>query len=153
MTYTIVLYSHTWLRWVVLAFGATGLAMAWWSVAKGRSPRAEGTLRRAFVATLDLQFLLGLALYVFLSPYTLAAREDLRAAMKNSLLRFFAVEHLVGMVLALALVHVAAVRSRRAADPALGRRRWAIGLTIAVLIVLASIPWPFLPYGRPLFRW
>jgi hypothetical protein len=100
----------------------------------------------------DVQFLLGLTLYVFLSPFTHAAFADLGAAMKNSGLRFWAVEHLVGMLIAIALVHVGRARARKT-DSLRRHRVAATFFGLALVVLLGSIPWPGLPYGRPLLRW
>lgn len=148
--YGIVLNVHSWLRWVVL------IAMLWtilravlpgpraWTPADDRSLRLS-------VLSLDVQFLLGLLLYFVLSPFTREAMSDMGAAMRSSGLRFFAVEHVAGMLIAIALAHVGAVRIRKAV-PERRHRLAAIFFVLALLAVLASIPWPGLPAGRPLFR-
>jgi hypothetical protein len=66
--------------------------------------------------------------------------------------RFFAVEHALGMIAAVAVAHVMAVRSRRATVPAVRQRTWALGAIGALALIALAIPWPFLSYGRPLFR-
>jgi hypothetical protein len=43
------------------------------------------------------------------------------------------------------------VRSKRAAGP-LRHRRVFISTLVALALILIAIPWPFLPYGRPLLR-
>jgi len=148
--YGIVLNVHSWLRWVVL------IAMLWtilravlpgpraWTPADDRSLRLS-------VISLDVQFLLGLLLYFVLSPFTREAMSDIGAAMRSPGLRFFAVEHVAGMLIAITLAHVGAVRIRKAA-PERRHRLAAIFFILALLAVLASIPWPGLPAGRPLFR-
>ncbi len=148
--YGIVLNVHSWLRWVVL------IAMLWtilravlpgpraWTPADDRSLRLS-------VISLDVQFLLGLLLYFVLSPFTREAMSDMGAAMRSPGLRFFAVEHMAGMLIAITLAHVGAVRIRKAA-PERRHRLAAIFFILALLAVLASIPWPGLPAGRPLFR-
>ncbi len=148
--YGIVLNVHSWLRWVVL------IAMLWtilravlpgpraWTPADDRSLRLS-------VISLDVQFLLGLLLYFVLSPFTREAMSDMGAAMRSPGLRFFAVEHVAGMLIAITLAHVGAVRIRKAA-PERRHRLAAIFFILALLAVLASIPWPGLPAGRPLFR-
>lgn len=151
--YEIVLLIHSWLRWVVLIAGLLAVirGFAGWP---GRSPwtRADDTAGAAFVGTLDLQLLLGLILYIFLSPFSTAAFADFGGAMRNSALRFWAVEHLFGMVIAVVLAHIGRARSRRA--PSMKKHRTAaIFYTLALIVILASIPWPGTPAGRVLFRW
>ena len=113
---------------------------------------ADARASRLFMITLDIQLLLGLLLYLVLSPFTRQAMSDMGAAMKVSALRFFVVEHLFGM---LDRGRAGARRARE--DPAsLGdarRHRTAlIFFTLALIAIFASIPWPGMPAGRPLFR-
>ena len=63
---------------------------------------------------LDIQLLLGLLLYFVVSPLMASIRADFGAAMSDSNLRFFAVEHISLMMLAVVLGHVAVVMARRA---------------------------------------
>jgi hypothetical protein len=49
-------------------------------------------------------------------------------------------------------VHVGRVRSKRAADPLQRHRRVFAWTLTALLFVLSSIPWPYFPVARPLFR-
>jgi hypothetical protein len=104
----------------------------------------------AFVAGLHLNFVLGLVMYFALSPITTAAFSDMAQAMKTAALRFFVVEHPFGMLIAVALATVGSARVKRAVDDAAKHKRALIFYTIALLVVLASIPWPFYPAGRPL---
>jgi len=101
---------------------------------------------------LDAQFLLGLILYVFLSPFTHAAFRDIGGAMGNSGLRFWLVEHGFGMIVGLALVHVGRVRARKT-DSLRRHRVVAIFFGLALVAIIVSIPWPGMPAGRPLLRW
>ncbi|KYF67508.1 hypothetical protein [Sorangium cellulosum] len=153
MIYSIVLSLHSWLRWAVLLLGLAALVRS----ARGwaqRTPRtaADRKLGAAFVGSLDAQLLLGVLLYVVLSPVTPSSLAALKASMPVAALRFFAVEHAFGMIVAVAIAHVASARAKRAADPTTQHRRMALGVLFALLVVLAAIPWPFLPFGRPLFR-
>ena len=97
MLYAVVLTIHSWLRWGVLLAGL----IAFFRSAVGASRRATWTPaddRAGFWLSmvLDAQFLLGLILYVFLSPFTHAAFRDIGGAMGNSGLRFWLVEHVFG---------------------------------------------------------
>jgi hypothetical protein len=106
----------------------------------------------ALTIAIDTQFLLGLALYVALSPITHAAFGNFGAAMHDRTLRFWAVEHVMLGVLSVAAVHATRIVAKRTTDLPKRFRRAAIGFSIALVLIVAQIPWPFLKYGRPLLR-
>jgi len=150
--YTTALFVHSWLRWVVLILGliAAGRAL---TAGRRQWTRIDHQVGVLFGITFDIQMLIGLILYFLLSPFTREALQDVGAAMKNSGLRFWAVEHPFGMVVALALVHIGNARIRKTYDDRRKHRLAAIFFTLALLIMLVTIPWPGLGNGRPLFRW
>jgi uncharacterized membrane protein YphA (DoxX/SURF4 family) len=90
---------------------------------------------------MDIQFLVGIILYVFVSPLTKAAFNDFGAAMKNPALRFYAVEHILLMIIALVLVHIGRSKSKKAVAPWKKHRAAAIYYGIALVLILAGIPW------------
>jgi Na+-driven multidrug efflux pump len=100
-----------------------------------------------FSVSLDIQLLLGIILYIFLSPITRTAFQDFSTAMTITDIRFFAVEHILMMVLAVILVHVGTILSKRGASDISKHRRSAIWFSLAILIVILAIPWwrPLLP--------
>lgn len=103
-----------------------------------------------FTSLLNVQFVLGLILYA-ISPITRPAMMNFAAAMKDSTLRFFAVEHVAGMLLAVVIAQIGYSISKRAATDRGKFLRSAIAYSLAAVLILASIPWPFMKYGRPLF--
>lgn len=147
--YSAVLLLHSWVRWLVLLAGVIALLRA---VAAGRGwTPGDDRATLLYTVALDVQFLLGLLLYVFLSPTVSLAFQNMAAAMQTTSLRFFVVEHAIGMLLALAVAHVARIRVRRAAPEAKGRTA-AIFIGASLLLMVLAMPWPGLPYGRPLLR-
>jgi hypothetical protein len=151
--YGTLLWIHSNLRWLVLLSGIIAIAYAWTGVATGRPWTARArALIATFVGLMDLQFLVGAVLYIFFSPVTRAAFANMRGAMSNPHLRFFTVEHGPPLLIAVALVHIGSVRSRRAPTDKLRYRRFAIWATVAFGLMFASIPWPWLDIGRPLLR-
>ncbi len=96
--------------------------------------------------------LVGLVLYIFLSPFTKIAFQDFGGAMANSSLRFWAVEHIAGMIIGIALAHVGRVKIRKAANDARRHRLAIIFFGLALVAIFASIPWPGMSVARPLFR-
>ena len=152
--YTTVLTVHSWLRWIVLvaAFGAT--LYAYMGDSSPARPASGRTDRWGLFLTtvLDLQMLLGLILYLALSPNIRPLLENMSAAMKDPAARFWAVEHVTAMFLAVVIVHVGRVLARKAATPAAKRRRLLICFGLATVLILSGIPWPGRPGGRELFR-
>lgn len=152
LMYSAVLLVHSWLRWVVLVLAILAILRAlrggaWpWS----RDDDRAGLL---FTAALDLQFLLGLLLYFVLSPITRTALSDFGSAMQVSGTRFWAVEHVFGMLVALVLAHVGRARVKSIQDARRKRRVAAIFYILALVAMVAAIPWPGMPNGRPLLRW
>jgi hypothetical protein len=146
--YDIVLSLHNVLRWLVLAAALVAVfrAMSGWL---GRQPwtSASAGPGRIFTISMDVQFLLGILLYGMLSPVTRQAFADFGAAMRDRDLRFFAVEHALLMVLALMAAHVGKVLAPRGADDVARHRRAALWYGLALLFILAGMPWM-----RPLFR-
>ena len=146
--YMFVLFAHNIFRWVVLIAGIVTVAMSfvgWFS--KSDWTRTNEKMGMAYVSLIDMNVLLGLLLYIFLSPITKAVFANFGAAMGDNTLRFFAVEHIFGMIVALAAAHVGRVLTKKATEPLKKHRTVAIWYTLSLLIILAMIPW-----DRPLLR-
>ena len=149
--YALVLLLHSWLRWLALGAGVAATLAAFGKGAEAvRSAERWGLI---FMIALDVQLLLGLLLYGVLSPFTTQAMQDFGGAMNNSAMRFWAVEHIFGMIVAIALTHIGRARVRRITQDTRKHKVAAIFFTLALLTMLASIPWPGTAAGRPLLRW
>jgi len=152
--YGLVLILHSLIRWFVLLAGIVTVVRAITGWRTGRPwTLADDRAGARFMMAFDLQMLLGLLLYFLLSPITRAAMQDFGGAMANSALRFWAVEHLFGMLVAMVLAHVGRARVRRVSSDSRKHKVAAIFFTLALLTILASIPWPGTVAGRPLLRW
>lgn len=146
--YPVFLIAHNWLRWAVVIAGVLIVAFSligWlrkhpW----GKRERIWGLI---FTSAMDLQLLVGALLYFVFSPLTTSAFSNFAAAMQNAAQRFFVVEHGFVMLLAVIFAHLGSVLSKKAADDAGKFRRSAIWYSLALLFVLAMIPW-----DRPLLR-
>lgn len=153
MIYEGTLLVHSWLRWIVLLalFVRVGMALA----ARSRGSDYDRRARLSAAATvggLDLMTVLGVVLLSWLSPLTTAAMSDMGSAMGDPVRRFWLVEHPTTMFLAVAAAHVGSSIAKRATDARRAHTAVALGLSLAILLLLAGIPWPFRPgIGRPLF--
>jgi hypothetical protein len=159
----VVLMMHSFVRWAVLVGGAVVLGRM---IVRRGQPWTETDTKalRAFVGTFDLQLLLGLFMYLGTSAFgarmvrwVFGAAIDMgisyaAIAIKDAGLRFFMIEHPFGMLTAAAILHIGSVRARRLGESAARQKRTALVVGISLAIVLVSVPWPFLKYGRPLLR-
>lgn len=152
--YTLTLLLHSWLRWAVLLAGIAAGARALAGWLRGQPwTRADNAVGAAFVGLLDLQMLLGLLLYFGLSPIAREGMRDFGAAMASDGLRFWMVEHPFGMILGIALAHIGRARLKKTPDGPRRHRTAAIFFLLALVIIIASVPWPGGVQPRPLFRW
>ncbi|OFV89828.1 MAG: hypothetical protein A3G76_12705 [Acidobacteria bacterium RIFCSPLOWO2_12_FULL_65_11] len=146
--YSTILTIHSLVRWIALAAGVAATMAA----LTGSDKRTD-RLGLLLMIALDVQMLLGLILYLVLSPYTSQAIEDFRAALQNPQMRFWVVEHTATMLGAVIVVHggrVLVLKTEAAADK---RTRRIVCFAIATVGMILGMPWPGLPYGRPLIRW
>jgi putative copper export protein len=151
--YTALLTVHSYLRWLVLLVALVALFRAVAGVTQRRPwTSADDAAAKWFGMSLDLQMVIGLIIYVFLSPFTMSAWSDIGAAMRDDTVRFVVIEHQFGMIVAVALAHIGRSRIRKIADPARRHRLALIFFGIAFVVMVASIPWPGRPGGRELFR-
>ncbi|HEU5257421.1 MAG TPA: hypothetical protein VFU28_15615 [Vicinamibacterales bacterium] len=153
MMYSSALWLHSWLRWAVLL---TGL-VAWLRAISGKTARRPWTPKDELwglllTISVDLQFLVGVVLYAFLSPIVRQGLRNFSVAMQINVVRFFTIEHAIGMIAGIALVHIGRVKIRKAADADRKHRLAMVFFGIALVLMIISIPWPGLPVARPLFR-
>jgi hypothetical protein len=149
--YPIVLALHSWIRWIALVAGVGVTLAAVRGKVEGASSIADRWAMVAMMA-LDIQMLVGLILYLGLSPNMQEILNHFGESMRRADTRFWAVEHITAMIGAVALSHVGRVLARKAKNPAAKRSRLLITFGLATLLMLVGMPWPGRPGGRPLFR-
>ncbi|CAN5491243.1 cytochrome B [soil metagenome] len=135
--YSGLVHAHSGLRWIalILLLAAVVTAISKW---QGRSGYTDGN-RKLYLFTLisvHTQLILGLIL-LFISP-----RVNF-SLMSDKLYRFYSVEHTTGMLIAIALITIGYSRSKRASDAVTKQRLVGIFYGLGLLLILASIPWPF----------
>jgi hypothetical protein len=140
--YPIVLFLHSWLRWILLIFLAVVILRLFygWTLNKDFS-RKDDRSTLFLVALFHIQLLLGLILYFFLSPITKAAFHDFGAAMKDSYLRYWAVEHIFIMILSVIIAQIGRIRIKKAHSDRAKFRNGAIYFTLSMVLIISRIPW------------
>ena len=146
--YDVLKHVHSTGRWVVLVLLVFGIFN---SLIAGNRPyiRTDNRLGLFNTIAADLMLLIGLVLY-FAGPWgykLIESNGGMSAVMKDPSLRFYAVEHILGMVIAVVLIHIGKAQGRKAIGDKAKHRRTMIFYFLALLIILASIPWPFRAIG------
>lgn len=149
-----MLHAHNFLRWVVLILAILTIIRSFKGFSSGKAFTAgDRKVTLFFMISMDIQLLLGLGLY-FTSAVGLKniQNQGMGAIMKDSFSRFFAVEHLVGMLIAIIMAHVAYAYAKKDIDDKTKFRKIFLFSVLSFVIMLATIPWPFREaIARPLF--
>ena len=142
----ILKHAHSGLRWlflVIIIFAIINAIRKWKSGDKFEvKDKLISILALAFTHT---QAIIGLILYFGEEKYKGFSE------MGDRIIRFYAVEHLLGMLIAVALITIGHSKAKKAGDDKAKFKKIFVWFSIALLIVLISIPWPFTIAGAGLF--
>ncbi|RYD53521.1 MAG: hypothetical protein EOP52_05135 [Sphingobacteriales bacterium] len=140
-----MLHLHNFMRWLVLLTGIWALVRTL-PMLSGKRPVLNSDRKAGlfFMISCDIQLLLGLYLYFSRGWATQLGNGGV---MGNAGMRFWTVEHSVGMLLAILLAHIGYASLKRGVG-----KRAGIMFLFSLLIILLTIPWPFREViGRGLF--
>ena len=133
--YSFLLHLHSGLRYIVLLLVLVAIIRAWadWL---GHKAYSEGNRKLNLFAMISVhtQLLVGLVLY-FVSPFVRFGSDT----MKDATTRYWTVEHLTGMIVAIVLITIGHAHSKRGATPDAKHKSIAIFYTSALLIIAAVI--------------
>jgi hypothetical protein len=133
--YSFLLHLHSGLRYIVLLLVLVAIIRAWadWL---GHKTYSEGNRKLNLFAMISVhtQLLVGLVLY-FVSPFVRFGSDT----MKDATTRYWTVEHLTGMIVAIVLITIGHARSKRGATADAKHKSIAIFYTSALLIIAAVI--------------
>ena len=131
-----LVHSHSGLRWLVLGLLIYAIYNA--AVNKTSYEKRDKMINLFAMISLHIQLLLGLILY-----YTSGNVSFDSGWMKNAVTRFYGMEHLLGMLLAIIVVTVGRKMAEKQEDPEQKNKKILVWYTIGLFLILASIPWPF----------
>lgn len=135
------IHLHSALRWLVLILLFIAVAKAILGIIQKSSfSSTDNRVGIFLLATAHLQLLVGLGLY-FISPIVTAARADMGAAMKDDNLRYWAVEHVFIMVIAIVLITMGRILGKRSTTDGGKHIRSFIFYVLALVSILYAIPW------------
>lgn len=151
--YNLFLIVHSWNRWIILIAGIILFFSLIYALTKREpSNRTIKISSITFLSSLHLQLLIGLVLYIFLSPLTQAAFRDFGAAMGNSGLRFWAIEHTLLNVLGVILVQIGYSKSKSAINDKASQKILLMWMGIGFFLIILAIPIGLMGVERPWFR-
>jgi hypothetical protein len=140
--YDIFLNTHSGIRWISLLLAVILVVKSLMGVtSKNSYKKLDKTLATVFVGTMHLQFLLGLILYFFLSPWTTNNFVKLKVAMKIPDVRFWMVEHISIMIAAVALAQVGSIMAKKAKSNPDKFKKQLIFFGLSLVCMLVAIPW------------
>jgi hypothetical protein len=121
---------------VVIVRAAMGL------ISKTPFSETDRKLGLFFLISNHIQLLIGLVLYVFLSPFGLKAFTEFGSeVMKIAEYRKIAVEHILTNVIAIALITVGYSKNKRATDALVRHKNALIFFGLGLVLLLSRIPW------------
>lgn len=133
---------HSHFRWIIFLMAAIALIIPFINKNSQEINKKQKLPALLFMITMDIQVLLGLLLYFVYSPYGLQAFDmGMSAVMKTTDIRKIAVEHFTMMLLAFVLVHIGYSKIKKADSAAKISKHSLVFFGIALICILASIPW------------
>jgi len=137
--YTGLLHTHSSVRYLVLLLLIAVIVKSLLGFT-GKKPfvKADNMLSLFLLIFTHIQFLVGLALYF--TSYSLQGSVQFGPdTMSNDTIRYWTVEHIFGMLIAVVLITVARSTSKRMTDDTAKHKRLFILNTIALVIIVVVI--------------
>ena len=127
--------AHSGLRWIALLM----LLLAIFNAFTSKNYEKKHRLVNLFtMITFHTQLLLGLILY-----FSSDKVKFVEGWMKIAQYRFYGMEHLAGMLLAIIAITIGHSKSKKGADATAKFKAIKVWYVLALILVLAFIPWPF----------
>jgi hypothetical protein len=135
-------HLHNLLRWIILILLLLNVVR---HATAGAQPYSEKDRKLGLwlMITAHVMLLLGFFQYFYGALGINAFKEMGSAVMKDKVLRYWAVEHIAGMLVSIVLITLGYGVRRKAFSDFLKHRRALILYSIALLLILASMPWPW----------
>lgn len=149
--YTGLLHLHNLLRYaiVILLILTVVKSFIGW-LGKKEYTAGDNKMSLFLFISAHLQLLVGLGVY-FVSPIVEMALSDMGKAMKEAALRFWAVEHMLSMILGIVIITMGRIMAKKVKSDGAKFRRQAIFFTLAMVLIFSAIPWPWASIARPWF--
>lgn len=147
--YHVLLFFHSLFRWLVLASLLSGIVLSYRGLRSGRPfTRTDDRLRHWTATIAHIQLMIGCIMY-FTSPLIKLFFAGIRTGEPG----FFGLVHISLMVAAIVVITIGSALAKRREGAKDKFRTMLTWFSIALLVILIAIPWPFSPLAsRALFR-
>lgn len=145
--YDRLLHLHSVLRWLILILLLVALYKSFADRAK---PFATSHRKTGMVLMICADIMLALGIYQWIAGdlgLKMIQRSGMKAVMGNTGARFFAVEHITAMIIAIVLIHIGYSYAKKEVPDTVKHKRTLLFYGLSLLIILISIPWPFRAVG------
>lgn len=138
--YNALVHAHSGLRWIALAMLLIAIFNAVKNQTSGRYEKKDKMINLFAMVVLHIQLLIGIGLFFINDMSKISFSEGW---MKVPMFRFFGLEHVIGMLLAIILVTIGRKKAEKLTNTRDKHRKIVVFYTIGLILILASIPWPF----------
>ncbi|MEN9988474.1 MAG: hypothetical protein RLZZ585_1513 [Bacteroidota bacterium] len=133
---SILTHAHSGLRWVAIILLLLAIINAFTSKTFEKKHKMINLFT---MITLHTQLIIGLVQYFITSGKV----KFFDGWMKEAAFRFYGMEHLMGMLIAIVLITVGYSKSKRGTTDSEKFKPIKLFYLIGFILIMASIPWPF----------
>ena len=137
-----LVHAHSGLRWLVLLSVLTAIIVSILNLQRSEIQKKQKMIYLIGLIFSHTQLLIGIVLYFTSNKVVFSS-----GIMGDKIVRFFTVEHSLGMILSIILITIGYSKSKKMQS----HRKIAWFYSIALLLIIVSIPWPFRDLG--VFNW
>ncbi|MDQ6815643.1 MAG: hypothetical protein M3040_18080 [Bacteroidota bacterium] len=148
-----LLYLHNLGRWIIIILLVIAIFKSLAGMT-GNKTFTSGDKKIGLFLMITAHTMLLIGLYQwFAGPWGLHSIQahGMKAVMHNTVARFWAVEHVTGMLIAIVLITIGRGSARKNISDKVKHSRSFWFYLIAFIIIIATVPWPFREVARPLF--
>jgi hypothetical protein len=148
-----LLHLHNLLRWIILVLLVVSILKSYTGWKSNKTFMASDKKIWLFtMISAHITLLLGLYQWTLgrFGLFTYVKPEGV-SMMKDSTLRFYQMEHPVMMIIAIVLITLAYGNAKKAVPDDQKFKKAFQLFSVALIVILLAVPWPFREIGRPLF--
>ena len=143
--YNGLLHLHNLLRWVILLLIVIAIVRSFVGMS-GNKPFTNGDKKIGLFLMIAAHITFIIGVYQWIAGamgLKMINAAGMSVVMKDAASRFWAIEHPIGMLIAIILITVGRRQSKAPIADGVKHKRTFWYYFIALLIIIATIPWPF----------